>query len=86
MIFEIRKRLQALENAKKGFGLPESVIIFWDESEKQWIAKELYVRKSSKGKVIPRTGRIKLIPLNNPDDYRPPEGFRGTIIHGRVLE
>ena len=86
MIHKMRSRLQAVENAKKGVGVPDLVIIFWDESKNQWIAKEHYVKKTSKGKVIPRTGRIKTIPLNDPDEYRPPEGFKGSIIHERELE
>ena len=86
MIHKIRSRLQAVENAKKGVGVPDLVIIFWDESKNQWIAKEHYVKKTFKGKVIPRTGRIKTIPLNDPDEYRPPEGFKGSIIHEGELE
>ena len=86
MIHKIRSRLQAVENAKKGVGVPDLVVIFWDESRKQWIAQEQYVKKTSKGKVIPRTGRIRTISLNDPDSYRPPEGFKGSIIHERELE
>lgn len=86
MIHKIRSRLQAVENAKKGVGVPDLVIIFWDKSKNQWIAQEQYVKKTSKGKVIPRTGRNRFIPLGDPDEYRPPEGFKGTVIHGRVLE
>ena len=33
--------------------------IFWDESKNQWIVQEQYVRKTSKGKVISRTGIIE---------------------------
>ncbi len=86
MIHKIRSRLQALENAKKGAGVPDLVIIFWDEAKKQWTAREQYIRKNSKGKVIGRTGMIRFIPLESPDSYKAPEGFRGTIIHEGVLE
>ena len=85
MIHKIRSRLQAVENAKKGVGVPDLVIIFWDKSKNQWIAQEQYVKKTSKGKVIPRTGRNRFIPLTDPDEYRPPEGFKGTIIREGVL-
>ena len=85
MIHRIRSRLQAVENAKKGVGVPDLVVIFWDESRKQWIAQEQYVKKTSKGKVIPRTGKNRFIPLGDPDEYRPPEGFKGTIIREGVL-
>ena len=86
MFHEIRNRLLALEHSKKHSNVPVLVFVFWDEAKQQWYAKEQYVKTNSKGKIIPRTGRIKLIPLNSPDEYRPPEGFKGTIIHGRVLE
>lgn len=86
MIHKIRSRLQAVENAKKGVGVPDLVIIFWDKSKNQWIAQEQYVKKTSKGKVIPSTGRNRFIPLVDPDQYRPPEGFKGSIIHERELE
>lgn len=86
MIHKIRSRLQAVENAKKGVGVPDLVIIFWDKSKNQWIAQEQYVKKTSKGKVIPRTGRNRFIPLVDPDQYIPPEGFKGSIIHERELE
>ena len=86
MIHKIRSRLQAIENAKKGVGVPDSVIIFWDKSKNQWIAQELYIRKNPKGKVIPRTGKTKLIPLESPDSYKAPDGFRGTIINEGTLE
>lgn len=81
----IRNRLQALEQAKKE-PVPELVNIFWDEGKNQWIAQEQYVSKDQKGKIIPFTGRVKLIPLDDPDSYRPPEGFRGTVINAGILE
>lgn len=81
----IRKRLQALEQAMKE-PVPELVNIFWDEGKNQWIAQEQYVSKDQKGKIIPFTGRVKLIPLDDPYSYRPPEGFRGTVINAGILE
>ena len=81
----IRKRLQALEQVKKE-PVPELVNIFWDEAKKQWSAQEQYVSKDQKGKIIPFTGKVKLIPLDDPDSYRPPEGFRGTVINAGILE
>lgn len=85
MIQMIRKRLQVLEQAKKT-AVPELVIIFWDDAKGRWIAKEQYARKSVKGGVVPFSGRCKLIPLERPEDYEPPEGFTGTIISEGVLE
>ena len=81
----IKKRLQVLEQAKKE-PVPELVNIFWDEGKNQWIAQEQYVSKDQKGKIIPFTGRVKLIPLDDPYSYRPPEGFRGTVINAGILE
>ena len=85
MILTIKKRLQAIEQAKANVNVPDVVIIFWDESEGHWIAKEQYTRKNTKGKVIPYSGKVKLIPLESPEDYKPPEGFSGTImIEGEI--
>ena len=81
----IKKRLQVLEQAMKE-PVPELVNIFWDEGKNQWIAQEQYVSKDQKGKIIPFTGRVKLIPLDDPYSYRPPEGFRGTVINAGILE
>lgn len=81
----IRKRLQALEQVTKQ-PVPELVNIFWDVAKNQWVAQEHYVKKNQKGKIIPFTGRVKLIPLDDPDSYRPPEGFRGTVINEGILE
>lgn len=82
----IRNRLQALEDRNRNMDLPELVMIFWDDEKNRWIAKEQYVKKSLKGKIIPNTGKVKLIPLDDPEDYRPPEGFRGKILIERGLE
>ena len=81
----IRKRLQALEQVTKQ-PVPELVNIFWDVAKNQWVAQEHYVKKNQKGKIIPFTGRVKLIPLDDPDSYRPHEGFRGTVINEGILE
>ena len=86
MIREIRKRLQILEQAKQKVEVPDLVIIFWDETKNQWIAQEQYVKKNPRGKVIPESGTVKLIPLDRPEDYKPPEGFRGTVINEGILE
>ena len=86
MIYTIKNRLQALEKVKKNTDIPEIVIIFWDEAEHHWIAKEQYIRKSSKGKIIPNTGRTRTIFLDNPDSYVPPEGFKGSILKEGVIE
>ena len=85
MILTIKKRLQAIEQAKANVNVPDVVIIFWDESEGHWIAKEQYTRKNTKGKVIPYSGKVKLITLESPEDYKPPEVFSGTImIEGEI--
>ena len=81
----IKKRLQVLEQAMKE-PVPELVNIFWDEGKNQWIAQEQYVSKDQKGKIIPFTGKVKRIPLDDPDSYRPPEEFRGTVINAGILE
>lgn len=78
----IRNRLQAVEQARKKSDAPDIVTIYQDSMNGGWIAKEQYVKKNLKGKVIPHSGTVKLIPLINPEEYSPPEGFRGTILIG----
>jgi hypothetical protein len=82
----IRNRLQALEDRNRNMDLPELVMIYWDDEKNRWIAKEQYVKKSLKGKILPNTGKVKLIVLADPEDYRPPEGFRGKILIEGELE
>ena len=80
MFHEIRSRLLALEHSKKQNNVPVLVFVFWDEAKQQWYAMEQYVKTNSKGKIIPNTGKTKLIPLVSPDSYIAPEGFRGSIL------
>lgn len=86
MIREIKNRLQVIERTKKNSSVPDLVLIFWDETRGQWVAKEQYVKKSARGTVLPNSGKVKLIPLNNPEDYIPPEGFKGTVLMEGDLE
>ena len=78
----IRNRLQAVEQARKKSDAPDVVMVYRDSVNGGWIAQEQYVKKNLNGKVIPHSGTVKLIPLINPEEYRPPEGFRGTILIG----
>ena len=80
MLQTIKSRLQVIEQAKKTVNVPELVIIYWDALNGSWIAKEQYVKKNSKGKVIKGTGKEKKILLNSPKDYKAPEGFKGTLL------
>lgn len=86
VIYKIRSRLQALEKAKQTNAVPELVIIYWDDKKQQWIAKEQYVKKDSNRNIIKNSGTVKLIPLDNPDSYIPPEGFKGSILKEGVIE
>ena len=85
MIHNIRSRLSAVEHSKKDSSIPVLVIVFWDEGKQQWYAKEQYVKTNSKGKILPRTGKTKLIPLESPDSYKAPEGFRGSVLKEGVM-
>lgn len=86
MIHTIRNRLEAVERSKKNMNVPEVVFIYWDDNKACWIAKEQYIKKNSKGKPITKTGTVKQIPLEAPEDYTPPEGFRGSILIERDIE
>ena len=86
MIHTIRNRLGALEKARKKVDIPELIMVFWDDDNKIWIAQEYYVKRNSKEKIISRTQKVKTILLKDTTEYKPPEGFKGTIIDGRVLE
>lgn len=80
MMHNIRSRLQAVERSKVKNNVPEFVLIYYDEKFSCWIAKEQYVKKTTKGKTIKGTGRSKYVRLASPDEYIPPEGFVGAII------
>ena len=80
MMHNIRSRLQAVERSKVKNNTPELVLIFYDEKHSSWVANEKYVKKNSKGQPIKGTGKDKFIRLSSPDEYIPPEGFKGAII------
>lgn len=82
----IRNRLGALENARKKEEIPELIMVFWDEEKQSWTAQEHYIKRNSKGKIISGTQRIKKLFLNDSAEYKPPEGFKGTMIDGRVFD
>ena len=82
----IKRRLQIVEQANRPVNTPELVFICWDDVNQSWLAKEQYMKKNSKGKIIPYSGKTKLISLDSPDSYEPPEGFRGVILKEGVME
>ena len=75
-----------MEQRIKKNSVPETVIIYFSEAHGKWVAQEQYVKKSRTGKVIPYTGSVKLIFLDDPEDYEAPEGFKGNIIIEGELE
>lgn len=81
MNYNIRSRLQAVEDVKKNESVPDIVMIIQNDSG-AYIAQETYSKKDAKGKVIPKRGKIKRIPLERPEDYKPPKGFNGVILTG----
>ena len=85
MIYNIRSRLKTVEHRKKQYTVPAFVMIYFDDAKGTWIAKEQYIKTDSKGKVIPKSGKEVLIPLDNPEDYAPPKGYTGSILFERNL-
>lgn len=79
MIKSIRKRLQAIEHINKQPDAPDLVFISWNGKEKCWIAKEQYMKRGLNEKIIPHRVKEKIIRLNDPSDYEPPEGFKGNV-------
>ena len=71
MIQMIKKILQSLEQEAKKEPVIEFVTFTWDKAKNQWIAHEHYVSKNWKGKIIPFTRTVKVIPLdvNDPHSY-----------------
>lgn len=87
MQYNIRNRLQNIEHRKKKINVPVLVFIYFDEDKGTWIAQEQYMKADKKGKAIPRSGKVKLIPLEDSSSYNPPTGFKGQIINeGVILE
>lgn len=82
----IKRRLQAVETMKLKNVIPDFVIVFYDDSLKSWIVRETFTKKNPKGGVVFGSGFIKLTKINTPEEYKPPEGFTGTIINEGVLE
>ncbi len=70
----IIKRVDALETQTKKKHIPNLILISFNEDYKSWIAKELYGHCA------------KFVKIHDPDDYKAPEGFSGTIIIEGVLE
>ena len=77
---EIKARLEAVEHLSKHVEVPDLVMIYKDSSGSGWTAQETYVKKTAQGAVIPGSGTNKIIPLDCPESYRPPEGFKGVIM------
>lgn len=85
MKYNIRNRLQIIEHRKKQINVPVVVFIYFDNVKGIWIAQEQYVKMDKKGKVIPRSGTVKLIPLESSSAYHPLTGFKGQIINEGVI-
>lgn len=86
MLQMIKNRLQAIEKVKRPVNVPELVMIYWDSSINCWIAKEQYVKRNSKGKIINRSGYTKAVLLDCPEEYKAPEGFGGKVLFEGELQ
>ena len=86
MIKSIRKRLHAIEHINKQPDAPDLVFISWNEEEKSWIAKEQYMKRGLNEKIILHRVKEKLIPLDSPESYKPPEKFKGNVYIERDME
>ena len=87
MIQSLKKRLEVIEQTTIKTEIPVLVMIYKDDSTQKWVAKEQYIKMSSKGKIIPQTGYEKIIPLEKPEDYKRPQGFKGVILNeGRIFD